>query len=332
VDGGLSARQGALAALVLAGGTLSAVSRERRPLAGALVLGGVLLAFLLLPSWTLHSYFSDDGPLRVHADVFAGLRARLTPQDRVQLMAAHADPAFNDKTASVFGLRATGDLEPQLTQAYAEYRTMLRSGNPMHTLNQIYYPGPWNLHALRWPLIHLAAARYLAVASALELPVDGIPFLSPLEADGDERLRRLAAGTEERRLLALVEEAPPSGFTGVPGNEATTTAAFVVDEPERVVLQLTAPARGFLFLADQAFPGWSANVNDAATPILRANHAFRLVEVPGGPVRVEFRYRPFRVPLGAFVTTAALVGVVGFLVWSRRTRGRPYPRTDPPAA
>ena len=61
-----------------------------------------------------------------------------------------------------------------------------------------------------------------------------------------------------RRQVALVNAVPASGFLGVPGNRATADARFVVDEPEHVVIETVAPERGFLFLADQYFPGWSA--------------------------------------------------------------------------
>ena len=88
----------------------------------------------------------------------------------------------------------------------------------------------------------------------------------------------------------------------------------VVDEPERVVLETTAPERGFLFLADVYFPGWSATVNGQPVPILAANHAFRLVEVPAGPVTLEFRYRSRWVWIGAVVSGATLLVVVGVLI------------------
>jgi uncharacterized membrane protein YfhO len=97
----------------------------------------------------------------------------------------------------------------------------------------------------------------------------------------------------------------------------------VVDEPERVVLEVEAPARGFLFLADQYFPGWSATVNGNPAPILRANHAFRLVEVPPGPVRVEFRYGSRRIWIGAAISGVTLLIVVTVLIATRRRDRQP---------
>ncbi len=334
--GGLSQPQWWLAAGMLAGGGVAVTAPARRVAATALVVGAVGLALVLVPAWTMQRHLPDGSALRAYADVFDRLRARQTSQDRVHLAPPGArdmgrDMGFVDKTASLFGLRAITDYEGQLTRTYAEYLTMLRSGQLLRNVNQVIYPGPWDPRTVRWPLLHLAAARYLAVAPEVDLPTDParaslVPFdgnshvhtyenLDALprayyvprvevEADADARLLRLAAGTDDPRHVALVEAPPPSGFTGVPGNDATTIATFVVDEPERIVLELRSPEPGFLFLADQYFPGWSATVNDRPAPIMRANHAFRIVEVPGGPVTVEFRYHSALLWPGVIITVA----------------------------
>jgi hypothetical protein len=330
-----------LAGAVLAGGGLAASAPTRRwPI--ALILGAVALSLVLLPPWTMQRYLRDDRALWGHAVVFDGLRARLTAQDRVHLAPVGSDPGFDDKTASLFGLRATTDYEGQVSRAYAEYLTMLRSGQPMRSLNQAIYPDAWNPQTVRWPLLHLTAARYLAVARALDVPQKAAPLV-PLDGDDDVhvfenpsalprayyvsriavvpdanlRLQRLASGREDPRHVALVETIPPSGFVGVPGNDATAPASFIVDDPEHVVIELAAPERGFVFLADQYFPGWSATVNGEPAPITRANHAFRIVEVPRGPVRVEFRYRPASLWLGGIISATTLVAVLAIPIWGR---------------
>ena len=145
-----------------------------------------------------------------------------------------------------------------------------------------------------------------------------------VEPDDEVRLRRLAAGREDRRQLALVGAAPASGFLGVPGNQAIADARFVVDDPEHVVLEVLAPERGFVFLADQFFPGWSAAVNGQPAPILLGNHAFRLVEVPKGRSRSSSATRLARVWIGAWVSGVSLILWALMLVWSfRRREDRP---------
>lgn len=322
-----------LAAAVLGGGLVAAALPVVRPVGLALLLGAVALAPILAPSWTTQRFLADDRPLRFHTGTFTRLQKRLTPQDRVQLILPEAHEArFQDKTAMLFQVPALTDYDLQLTQRYAEYTAMLRKREPMRTINDVVYPGPWNPRMVSWPLLHLAAARYLVADKSLgpELDPEGrlhLTFLDDdklisvyenpdalprayyvpqiaVEPNGEARLRRLARGADDPRRLALVDTAPASGFLGVPGNEAAAEARFVVNEPERVVLESEAPQRGFLFLADQYFPAWSATVNGQPAPILVANHTFRLVEVPAGPVTVEFRYQSQRLRIGALISAA----------------------------
>jgi uncharacterized membrane protein YfhO len=64
-------------------------------------------------------------------------------------------------------------------------------------------------------------------------------------------------------------------------------------------------------LADQFFPGWQVHVDGREQEMLRANHTFRLVEVPAGESEVEFRYRPRSLAVGAVLS---LLGIVLFLI------------------
>jgi len=118
-----------------------------------------------------------------------------------------------------------------------------------------------------------------------------------------------------------VEEPLPSGFTGSADPPGPGTARFIASSPEHVVIDVDAPLRGFVVLADSYYPGWRATVNGTAVPIARANFMSRLVEVPPGKSRVEFRYRPTSLVLGAAVSVAVLGGLTVFLVFRRRGRG-----------
>ena len=124
-------------------------------------------------------------------------------------------------------------------------------------------------------------------------------------------LRRLGFGSDDRRQVALLETAPSSGFVGAPGNAAEGSVTFVRNDPEHVTLRASAGGRGFVVLTDEYFPGWRATVDGVATPILRANYAFRLVEVPAGESAVDFRYVPRAAWIGAAVSglTIAALGI-----------------------
>ena len=187
---------------------------------------------------------------------------------------------------------------------------MLKRGVLLHNLDRVYYPGLWKARGVRWPPMDLAAVRcFLLVDKTLDAPlapavrpalrfVDGAAGVrvseNPAALPEPTPCRRLSHAegscpaavsslpvSSDRRRLALVAAAPASGFLGVSGNQTIADARFVVDDPEHVVLAVDAPQRGFVFFAISA----SRLVRDGErrpVPILVANHAFGLVEVPGG--------------------------------------------------
>jgi uncharacterized membrane protein YfhO len=67
-------------------------------------------------------------------------------------------------------------------------------------------------------------------------------------------------------------------------------------------------------------------VNGQTREIVRANHAFRLVAVPGGESEVVFTYRPLSVRAGAITSLAALVVLA--LLW-HRGRAQHAPTASP---
>ena len=133
-----------------------------------------------------------------------------------------------------------------------------------------------------------------------------------------QAIDRLASGRDNLRQVALLDAPPPSGFKGTADPAADGGATFLVDQPERVVVRAHATAPGFLHLADQYATGWYATVNGAPTPVLRANHVFRAVEVPAGESLVELRYAPASLWLGAAITGATLVAILGAAIVSRQ--------------
>ncbi len=116
----------------------------------------------------------------------------------------------------------------------------------------------------------------------------------------------------------LVIEAP--GLVLTKGLGEVATPRLVEDAPSRVTVELDSTAGGFLYLADTWNSGWSATVNGEPAPVYPANHAFRAVPVPPGPVRVGFVYTPPGLRLGLGITLAGFVAL-GALVWWPRRRG-----------
>lgn len=115
-------------------------------------------------------------------------------------------------------------------------------------------------------------------------------------AERRESLHRIGAST------APVPSAMPEG--GV---------TLVQDEAETVRLEVDTPRPSLLVLRDTWYPGWTASVDGAATPIFRADLLFRAIEVPAGKHVIEFHYRSRALESGALLSIAALVALVVLL-------------------
>ena len=60
-----------------------------------------------------------------------------------------------------------------------------------------------------------------------------------------------------------------------------------------IVVEVDAPAGGFLVLNDVWHPWWRAEVDGAETDILKVNVLFRAVQVRPGKHVVRFTFHPF---------------------------------------
>lgn len=109
---------------------------------------------------------------------------------------------------------------------------------------------------------------------------------------------------------------------------AEEDARVVIDEPERVVVQVILQTPGVLVLRDAQYPGWSVAVDGVEAPSLTANGAFRAVALAEGIHEVTWRYRPLSVLAGALASAVGL-GVLGGLgAWLRRPGTQPWPGFD----
>ncbi|HLY36622.1 MAG TPA: YfhO family protein [Candidatus Binatia bacterium] len=334
--GGLRAAEWALAGLAVAACVAWSAAPGGRRVAAAGLLVLILLNLVAAPSVTWLSLLSTDASLFAHARLVEQLRARMTPQERVYLApTASADaPPFGlmQKTASLFRLPSIFDYQPEVVRRYAEFFVMLRRGQPMASLNDVLFAfGGWFPAGFNRRLLDLTASRYVVASAASDVPAEFTPmdaddhvrvyrnpaalpraFYVPrveVVTDRTQLLGRLAFGPGDLRRLAFLETPPPSGFTGAATDGADGAVAFLRSDPERVTIDVEASEHGFLVLSDTYFPGWRATVDGVASPILRANHAFRLVEVPAGRSTVDFRYAPRAIWLGALISAVTVVAV-----------------------
>ncbi len=94
-----------------------------------------------------------------------------------------------------------------------------------------------------------------------------------------------------------------------PGKQDLAKARVVEYGHQRVVVDTDGEGPVLLVLSDAYYPGWAAKVEGKDARIIRANHAFRAVEVPDGKARVEFLYRPYSFRVGVWAGLAGLLSI-----------------------
>lgn len=188
------------------------------------------------------------------------------------------------------------------------------------------------------PLQLAASAEFLEVATGVR--AEGYSETIPAFRDGLPAVANRAAVPDADRLgllnvryvaaefpiahprLALVQT---YGLTRVYENRAWRERAWLADgtaadiarwSPNRIEVTATGPGR--LVLSEVAYPGWQVTVNGRAATLLTEHDILQAVDLPAGPQRVVFSFRPFSVFLGATLSALGCVGLLG-LLW----RGRP---------
>jgi len=97
--------------------------------------------------------------------------------------------------------------------------------------------------------------------------------------------------------------------------------------PNRIVLAVTTPVEGYLFVSEMWMPGWVAYVNGAKQPVLQANYTFRAVYVPAGSHEIHMVYRPRPWLIGLGLSMATIVVLLAWGGWSllRARRSSSHP-------
>ncbi|HLM99880.1 MAG TPA: hypothetical protein VK335_11385 [Bryobacteraceae bacterium] len=117
---------------------------------------------------------------------------------------------------------------------------------------------------------------------------------------------------DPRRQAFFLGEAPK--LSACAGEDHAT---LVRTDFNRVIIQAAMQCQGMVILSDNWFPGWYAKVDSQPARIWEADTAIRGVEVPAGTHRIEMRYRPVSVRLGAWMLVLSLGGLAA-LAWLRK--------------
>lgn len=360
VPGGLYWTERAVVAVAAGAAVMAAQAPALRARTEYVVLAVVGFALVAISGGSSRFLLAEPPPYGARRALVEEVRRLVSAQERVYVvnrLGWYRDYSLIPKTPSLVRLRSSVDYEPLLSARYARFAVRMRTGRDMTNRNEaIYMPELGPQHSRR--LLDLTATRYVLVdrreASVLEkLPTlvsrftldDTLVLENPsalprafwvprveVVPEASAMLERMARGADDLRHVAFVESIPASGFTGPASGARGAGVRFVRDDPEHVELTVEAPARGFLVLSDQYDTGWSAAVDGKPTPVLRANYAFRAVEVPGGSSTVAFRYRPPGLVIGALLTATGLLVAAGLVVREGRRAHAPSPGDGAPAS
>ena len=131
--------------------------------------------------------------------------------------------------------------------------------------------------------------------------------------------------SNDPRAAVLMSADPLANLPTGP-RQPFTPARWLCRDPDRPVLDATTTAPGLLVIADTWMPGWSATVDGRAVPILRGNHAQRVIplEHPGHHL-VQLQYQPPGLVTGSAISALTILawGVFSLVVVVRRRSGGP---------
>jgi len=87
--------------------------------------------------------------------------------------------------------------------------------------------------------------------------------------------------------------------------------------PDEILLRVSSPSPGFLFLSEVYYPGWKCFLDGQKRPILRGNYLFRVIQVPEGTHELRMVFDPWTVKAGIALTFLTLFLFVSILAHSR---------------
>ncbi len=118
---------------------------------------------------------------------------------------------------------------------------------------------------------------------------------------------------DPRRTVILNEEplcAFDEGVGGEVGSDTEPMVELVAHEGERIVVRTRSPRFNYLVLAETFYPGWSAEVDGAVVPVLKANMNFRAIALTPGHHEVTLTYRPASFRWGVAVAAVSIVSLL----------------------
>jgi hypothetical protein len=221
-------------------------------------------------------------------------------------------------------------------------------------LNSAYYP-LFSTDNIRYDLLARAGVSYVAAIPGEKLPARGAKALHGIQpptveySDTDGQLFRLAGATGLATVVHSCQTAPSElaalrtftddGFraastvlleqpvsslarycNGAPSRHETATLVSDGSNSYRAHATLRAP--GMLLIRVNAYPGWHATVDGKSTPLVAADYLYQAIPLSAGTHDVKLTFAPRSLRVGAAISLATLLILLGTLAWSRTQNRR----------
>ncbi len=130
----------------------------------------------------------------------------------------------------------------------------------------------------------------------------------------DDEAQAKALTTLDPKTTVILDSTPDPA----PSDGEFTPATIAVAERHRLVIEAELQTPGVLVLSEAWYPGWSAAVDGAPVPLLRADYAFRAVALPAGKHTLEMRFKSTPVRLGLALAAAGVLAILTLLLFRGR--------------
>lgn len=134
-----------------------------------------------------------------------------------------------------------------------------------------------------------------------------------IERDSQKIINHLTSKNADLREQIILEEDPK-----IPQTEKELGLINVKKyTPNEVEIEVIASKSALLFMSDNYYKGWKANVDFESVPIYRANYAFRAIPITQGKHIVRFVYQPFSFILGIWLALGGVLIIITSLLFPR---------------
>lgn len=285
-----------------------------------------------------------NGPAADGSGLFRIIRYRNPATDFPQ--AAGDMPPLPPNLNILYGIQDVQGFEAITDRHVEELMELVESGvsREHHLLRELREPT-----SLASPILDLMGVRYvlspaqsLPATSFVPLPEEwmlkervalhqrpnALPrFIQPARVDvvADEDAVRARMGASDfdpgAAGIVLPADAERLGLdaSGWTRHGAAAALSLKSYRPAAVELTFDAPVQTALLMADTFHPGWVAEIDGEEVPMVRADHAFRMVLLPAGQGTLEMVFRPTTLTLGC---VAAMVGFMALCAWALFARRR----------